>query len=78
MILYIRGTSAGVVQRLVRGLAKAETWVRFPSLAPNEFYTINLVLFFMYLKFEPTSLALVRVILKTDNIFSKKIPSNCD
>ena len=25
---------AGVVQRLVRGLAKAETWVRFPSLAP--------------------------------------------
>ena len=35
MILYIRGTSAGVVQRLVRGLAKAETWVRFPSLAPE-------------------------------------------
>ena len=26
--------NAGVVQRLVRGLAKAETWVRFPSLAP--------------------------------------------
>ena len=28
---------AGVVQRLVRGLAKAETWVRFPSLAPVTF-----------------------------------------
>ena len=75
--MHLEKTSAGVVQRLVRGLAKAETWVRFPSLAPNEFNTINLV-FFIYLKFEPTSLAFVRVILKTDNIFSKKIPSNCD
>ena len=43
---------AGVVQRLVRGLAKAETWVRFPSLAPFE---INVELIDVFICFEVKS-----------------------
>ena len=45
IFMHLEKTSAGVVQRLVRGLAKAETWVRFPSLAPYEIYTMYLVFF---------------------------------